>query len=454
MTDTIIKNARMLIKDKIVEVNLLIEDGRIERIARVISKIPATGAVDQIINARGDLVLPSGIDVHVHFRDLGEAHKEDWYTGSLAAARGGITTVIDHPNTQPPTLDKKSFYQKLREADAKSIIDFGINAGVSSENLEELGELWHLGASGFGEIFMAESTGKLQVDRQTLTKAIDQIRLLGAVACIHAEDETLNRELKQKHKNNKQPSVHSLIRPPESEERAVRAALELAEKETKLHFCHISTENAINKIRDAKKEGQDITCEVTPHHLFLTVKDSQRLGSYGKMNPPLRDTHHLTCLWTALNNKTIDMIASDHAPHGREEKNTNILEAPSGVPGVETLLPLMLYAAKHNRISLRRLIEVTRLNPAKRFSLPGKEELREGFDADLLIVNTREPQTVRAEHLHSKAGWTPYEHMPAFFPRLTLLRGEVIWEDGVAVRRGYGRWLTGAGFQRGAILIG
>ena len=423
MTDTIIKNVRMLINNRITEVNILINDSKIEKISKIVS----INAVDNIINGRGDLALPSGIDVHVHFRDMKEKHKEDWYTGSCAAAAGGITTVVDHPNTQPPTLNKKSFYQKLIKARSKSVIDFGLNGGVESENTGELTELWNLGVTAFGEIFGS----------QNFSEALDKIKRLGAVACIHAEDETINKKLMEKYKNNHNPGVHSLIRPPESEEAAVAALLK---KQLTLHFCHISTKNAVNLIRSAKEEGENFTCEVTPHHLFLSTKSWGRLGSRGKMNPPLREPCHIPPLWEALNDHTIDMIASDHAPHTIEEKNTDIYDAPPGVPGVETLLPLMLEAAKHNHITLKRLVEVTRLNPAKRFGFDAhnKGDIKKGFDADIIIVNTSNTTPIRGEKLHSKAGWTPFEGTPALFPRLTLLRGRVIWDEGITVKKGYG----------------
>ncbi|RZN14367.1 MAG: dihydroorotase, partial [Methanosarcinales archaeon] len=194
MTDTIIKNVRMLVNNRITEVNILINDSKIEKISKIVS----INAVDDIINGHGDLALPSGIDVHVHFRDMKEKHKEDWYTGSCAAAAGGITTVVDHPNTQPPTLNKKSFYKKLIKARSKSVIDFGLNGGVESKNTKELTELRNLGVTAFGEIFGS----------QNFSEALDKIKTFGAVACIHAEDETINRKLMEKYKNNHNPGVH------------------------------------------------------------------------------------------------------------------------------------------------------------------------------------------------------------------------------------------------------
>jgi len=445
MTDTIIKNVRIFIGGKLREANILIEDGQIEKISKVVSKIPYTGSLGQVIEGRGDLVLPSGIDVHVHFRGMGERMKEDWYTGSCAAAAGGITTVIDHPNTDPPVLSRRVFNRKLVDAKNMSIIDFGLNGGACGENIGRLSELWRIGVTSFGEMFMADG-GRLAVKGDDLEKALSEISGLGAIACLHAEDDETNQKLKRKYENSSDPRTPSIIRPPESEEIAITQALYLGKK-TKLHFCHISTKNAVNLIKKAKNSREELTCEVTPHHLFLSTTEYHRLGTYGKTNPPLRDLEHQPALWKALNEKTIDIIASDHAPHTIEEKDANIHDAPPGVPGVETLIPLLLTAAKHGKISLGRLIETTRLNPAKHFKLEPhhKGNLETGNDADLIIINTQNPKTIRGEELHSKAAWTPFEGMQALFPRITMLHGKIIWDDGPAVKKGHGNFLPGAG---------
>ena len=445
MTDTLIRNIRLFIRGKLREANILIKSGQIEKISKVVSKIPYTGSLDRLVEGRGDLVLPSGIDVHVHFRGMGERMKEDWYTGSCAAAAGGITTVVDHPNTDPPVLGRRGFNRKLVDASSMSIIDFGLNGCACGENIGRLSELWRIGVTSFGEIFMADGR-RLAVKGDDLGKALSEINGLGAIACLHAEDDETNQKLKRKYEKNRDPHIHSIIRPPESEEIAIKQAL-LMGKKTKLHFCHISTKNAVNLIKKEKNIREGLTCEVTPHHLLLSTSEYQRLGTYGKMNPPLRDPEHKSALWNALNEKNIDIIASDHAPHTIEEKETNIHDAPPGVPGVETLIPLMLTAAKQGKISIGRLIETTRLNPAKRFKLEphGKGNLEAGSDADLIIIDTQNPKTIRGEELYSKATWTPFEGMKGIFPRITMLRGKIIWDDGPAVKKGYGNFLPGAG---------
>jgi dihydroorotase len=436
MPDLVIKNARIFISDAIQPAEIAIDNGKITKIGKIIG----VEEVNQVIDARGSLVLPGAIDVHVHFRDPGMTKKEDWYTGSCAAAAGGVTTVIDHPNTIPPTMDADSFKKKKKEA-KKSIIDYGINAGVTA-NLESLKNLWELGATAFGEIFMAESTGSLNVNDRILKEALPVIGELGAVACIHAEDEETRKKYVHLLKGNLAPESYSKSRPTLSEKIAVEKAIKFG-GDTKLHFCHISARESLEAIRKAKAENTHITCEVAPHHLFLTTKDYRRLGTLGKMNPPLRDFNSQQSLWKGINDGTIDVVASDHAPHLEAEKMTDIWTAPAGVPGVETMMPLLLMAVKRNLLTLKRLIEVTSRNPAQIFNIR-KGVLVPGYDADLIIVG--DARGIRKEKMHSKAGWTPFDGMDGIFPKMTVSRGEVVSEDGEIIgKRGHGRFVPGQG---------
>lgn len=437
MPDLVIKNARIFIDNSIQPAEIAIDNGKIIKVGKIIG----TQEVNLVIDAKNALILPGAIDIHVHFRDPGMTKKENWYTGSCAAAAGGVTTVIDHPNTIPPTIDPVSFKKKQKEA-KKSIIDYGINAGVT-QNLNHLKSLWELGATAFGEIFMAESTGALNVNDRTLEEALGIIENLGAVACIHAEDEETRKSFVHHLKGASQPEYYSKSRPPLSEKIAVEKAIKMAGN-VKLHFCHISAGESLEIIKNEKASNKNITCEVAPHHLFLSTKDYKRLGTLGKMNPPLRDYYSQQELWGGLNDGTVDIIASDHAPHLEPEKMTDIWSAPAGVPGVETMMPLMLLAVKRNLITLKRLLEVTCLNPAHLLGLP-KGVIAQGYDADLVI--TGDPQEIRREKMHSKAGWTPYDGMQGIFPKMTLSRGEIVVEDGeITAKRGRGRAIPGRGF--------
>jgi len=449
MPDILIKNTRIYYGSSLQSAEIIIEGGKVVKIGKDLR----VSSSDLILDAKGALTLPAGIDVHVHFRDPGMTQKENWYTGSCAAAAGGITTVIDQPNTIPPTTDRLSFSQKLKLAKNRSIIDFGINGGVTG-NLEKLKELWKLGVMAFGEIFMAESTGGLNIDEETFEKALVELKNLGALATIHAEDEKLRLETEAFLKEYNSCDYHSKARPNICEASAVQKALALLSKmQVRGHFCHISTLEAVGLIRRAKyvakkSNSSPISCEVTPHHLFLSTRDWEKLGTFGKMNPPLRTSHSIKALVNGLNDGTVDIVASDHAPHLGSEKEVDIRVAPAGVPGVETLMPLMLAAVKKNILPIGQMIRVTSWNPAQIFGLDryAKGRLEEGFDADLLIADPMEIQPIKAEMLHSKAGWTPFEGMGGIFPRYTLSRGELVWaEEQILAKPGQGRFLEGKG---------
>ncbi len=432
MCDLVIKNARLALARDILEADIAIEKGKIVKIAKDIT-------AERVIDAHGLLVLPGMVDVHVHFRDPGLTHKEDWYSGSSAAVAGGVTCVIDHPNTIPPTTSLESFKVKLREAESKSIVDFGINAGVV--RAAELKELWASGITAFGEIFMAKSMGDLSIDDDVLLKSLQVIAGLGGIACIHAEDEQIIRESIKKLGNETNPSAHSLSRPNFCEVVAMAKAIRLAQDTcVKLHICHLSTKEGLNLIEE------EITSEVTPHHLFLSQNDWDRLGPFGKTNPPLRSGLDRDSLWAGL--YKINIIASDHAPHTIKEKNQDIWSAPAGVPGVETSLPLMLSAVNRGIISLQRVVELMSTNPARIFCLREKGEIAIGKDADLVFVDLNDVKPIKNRNLHSKAGWTPFEGMDAVFPKMTFVRGEIMYDGEIVGEKGHGHFVPGRGADK------
>lgn len=454
MPDILIKNARVFSGGRLVPSEILIEDGKIAGI----SKEFRISNYDEIIDTKNAVAIPAGIDGHVHFRDPGLTHKENWYTGSCSAAAGGVTTVLEHPNTIPPVIDKSGFSLKLKRARKKSVIDFGINGGVT-DNSDKLSELWRLGISVFGEIFMAESTGGLNISKSALGGALSQIGRLGALACIHAEDEALRLLNEDLLKNDTSADAHSRIRPNECEEIAVSDCLQInrdAAVPAKLHFCHISTPEAVSRIVDARRHlpspnsAGSITCEVTPHHLFLSAKDYNRLGTLGKMNPPLRSPDDAAFMISALSSGAVNAIASDHAPHALYEKEVPARLAPSGVPGVETLMPLMLAAVRKNLLTLECVIQATSQNPARIFGLErhGKGFMQNGYDADLLFFDPKNIAPIKSKNLHTECDWTPYEGMDGIFPAMTLSRGETVWDGSqIIAKKGRGKFLPGAGLK-------
>lgn len=437
MHELVVEDAQVSFDGEIVTCSIGIDEGKITRIAKVLKG-------EDVYDARGQLVIPGVIDSHVHFRDFHQEDKEDWMTGSKAAIYGGVTTVVDMPNTDPPTFDEEAFTIKRTVASNRSMVDFGINAGVTA-NLRKLLPLWKAGALAFGEIFMAKSTGGFSVDEVTLKEALGMIARMGATASIHAEDESLHEGLKKSLKNDISASVYSKMRPRESEIKAVEEAVKL-ERATKaaMHITHISTSRSVELIRN---EG--ITCDVTPHHLFLTMSHWDRLGAMAKMNPPIRHEKDRQALWKAVNDGSIQVLASDHAPHTLDEKKAPVRDAPAGVPGVETMLPLMLKAVADNHLPLQRLIDMTSENPGRIFGIPGKGRFAKGCDADMLFIDMGNVRAIDAANLHSKAGWTPYRGFEGIFPQAVMLRGEVIL-DGKEfyTKRGSGRFIAGRGYQR------
>jgi dihydroorotase len=304
-----------------------------------------------------------------------------------------------------------------------------------------LKELWTSGITAFGEIFMAESMGMLSVDDEVLLKSLQVIAGLGGIACIHAEDEQIIRESIDKLENKANPNAHSLSRPNFCEVAAIAKAIRLAhDAVVKLHICHLSTKEGLGLI------GADVTSEVTPHHLLLSQNDWDRLGTFGKTNPPLRSELDRDDLWTGLYG--IDIIASDHAPHTIEEKKQDIWSAPAGVPGVETSLPLMLSAVKRGIISLQRVVELTSTNPARIFCLREKGEIAVGKDADLVFVDLNDVKPIKDSNLHSKAGWTPFEGMDAVFPKMTFVRGEIMYDGEIVGEKGHGHFIPGSGADK------
>ncbi len=404
MHTLVIENARVLFGTDIVTCSIGIDDGKISRFAKILKG-------EQIFNAHNMLALPGIIDSHVHFRDMGQEEKEDWLSGSKAAIYGGVTTVVDMPNTDPPTFDEESLKVKLTVAKNRSMVDFALNGGVS-DNLKELPVLWRRGVLAFGEIFMAKSTGGFSVDRETLKAALVEIDSMGATASIHAEDEALNQQKAQELINDHSADVYSHMRPPESEVNAIKEAIRL-ENETgvAMHITHISTAKSVELLR-----GEPITCDVTPHHLLLGLHHWDRLKSHVKMNPPLRARKDIEALWEAVRNGSIDVLASDHAPHTKDEKAADVKTAPSGVPGVETMAPLILKEVADGNLSLQRFIDMTTANPARIFGIAGKGQMEEGFDADIAFFDMSARRVIKGIEMHSKAGWTPYEGLEAIFP--------------------------------------
>ncbi len=396
-----IKGAKIVHDGQLIGAEILVKGTKIAKIAKQVNAA-------RTLDARGRIVLPGAVDAHVHFRDLNESYKEDWYSGSCAAVAGGVTTVIDQPNTKPPVCDEKSLADKQGAA-SKSIVDYGINAAI--DKLDKLEPLWNLGVTAFGEVFLARTSNA------KLSKALEIIKRIGALVCIHAE---------------------RIVDGVPDEVEGIRSVLNLNKAtEAKLHISHLSTPAGLSLI---DRSTQDVTCEVTPHHLFLSQDDRARLGPFGLMHPPLRSQKDVRALWANLD--SVDMIASDHAPHSIDDKK--LPSPPPGVPGVQTLLPLLL--SRVDQIGLVRLIELVCSRPAARFHLKGIGVVAEGYDADLAFFNLKAKTVITPDVLYGKSAWTPFEGFEAIFPSLTMVRGKVVYRDGsITAEEGWGKQLFGPG---------
>jgi len=387
---------------------------------------------DNHFNVGNNLILPAGIDLHVHFRDPGFTYKEDFSTGSQAAAFGGISCVFDMPNTQPQTTSIQTLKEKTQIASEKSYVDFGLYTGVSDENIGRLAEISPF-CSGF-KIFLGGSTHSLQLSTQNLRIALLETNRTKKITLIHAEDEHCLKT----HKDIENNLVdHLRCRSAECEETAIRTIINNSHNlSSPIHICHLSSCGGFEMLR---KKPHNISVGVTPHHLFFDVHTLDTKPAYYKVNPPIRSSFDRDTLWYGVNHKLIDIFESDHAPHTEEEKNVAFNDAPSGLPGIETMYPLFLAVIKKEQITLGTLLTLLCEKPAQLINLP-KGKIEVGRDADFIVVDMKKTETITAEKLHSKCGWTPFEGFQGIFPSMMFIRGEKVIDDHhILVKQGFGK---------------
>jgi dihydroorotase len=383
---------------------------------------------ERAVAAGGRRLFPGAIDVHVHFRQPGYGHKETWASGSASAAAGGVTTVVDQPNTDPPTVTGDAFDEKTDFA-GESVVDWGVNGGVTAD--WDPDSLFSRDLFALGEVFLADSTGDMGIEADLFADAADRAADEDVVVTVHAEDADLfDEDAHQKADADEgvgrdaDADLWSAYRTAEAEATAVERACEVGQEVgASVHVAHTSTPEGVDAAADA-----GATCEVSPHHLLLSRDDLDDLGTYGRMNPPLRSERRRREVYARVANGTVDVVATDHAPHTREEKEARLLDAPSGVPGVETMLPLLLEEARQDRLGYERVRDLVAANPADVFDLPAKGRIAEGNDADLVLFDADASTEIRGEALHSNCGWTPFEGRQAVFPDLTLVRGQVAFD--------------------------
>ncbi len=422
MYDLLIKNANVVTPEGVFFLDVAILDGKIIKLEKDI-----TENAKEYIDADSKYLLPGVIDCHVHFREPGGTEKEDIESGSRAAVSGGVTTVLDMPNTNPATTTQEVLDQKIEIAKKKSYCNIGFFLGATSKNLNSLNEIKGYKAI---KVYAGSSTGDLLLDKES-----DQSKLLEItekIVCVHAEDEDLINQAKEFYKDDLEPEVHSCIRHRECAIKSVEKLIALAKKYNKhVHICHVSTEEELELIKKAKKENIKITCEVAPHHLFLNDEYYESMGNMIKINPPVRSKADNEALFEGLIDGTIDMIATDHAPHTKEEKKKDYEKAPSGVPEIEHSLSLMLNEVSEEKIKIEKLVEIMSKNPATVFDIKRKGEVGEGFDADMVIVDLNMKVEIKNKNVVSKCGWSPYDKWTVVGGVvMTFVMGEKVFDKG------------------------
>ncbi|HUU65833.1 MAG TPA: dihydroorotase [Methyloceanibacter sp.] len=401
--------------------DLGIRDGQIRAIGDI-----GSGLAGETVDAKGLHILPGVIDTQVHFREPGMEHKEDLETGSRSAVLGGVTAVFEMPNTRPPTTSREALAAKVAAATGRMYSDFAFFVGATRDNVDELGELELLPGAAGVKVFAGSSTGDLLVDdEETLARVLANIRRRAA---FHSEDEArLNERMSLQREGD--PSSHTEWRDPiaalASTERLLRLAGEAGKR---IHILHVSTAAEMELLALHKDVA---SVEVTPQHLTLATPEAyETLGTRAQMNPPLRDHTHQDVLWWGLAQGVVDVLGSDHAPHTLQEKSGSYPATPSGMPGVQTLVPVMLDHVNAGRLSLARFVDLTSAGPQRLFGIAGKGRIAVGYDADLTIVDLKAERVIDDAWIGSKCGWTPFAGRKVKgWPVGTVVRGRrAMWE--------------------------
>jgi len=434
MYDLIIKNGTVVIGNTLENLNIGIKNNKISLLST-----SNNYESDNVIDAKNLTVLPGVIDSQVHFREPGAEHKENLNTGSMGAALGGVTSVFEMPNTYPPTSTVERLENKLKLAKDRMWVNYAFYAGATPDNFSSLSELEKVPGCVGIKIFMGSSTGNLLVpDDETL---INVLKSRNFRVAVHAEDEPRLIERKKLIKDNG-VHFHPIWRDELTALNATKRVIKGAKISKKpVHILHTTTEEEIEYM---SRNKEYISVEVTPQHLTLSAPECyDELGSFAQMNPPIREKRHLKGLWKGIKDGVVDIIGSDHAPHTIEEKNKPYPETPSGMPGVQTLLPIMLNHVNEGNLSLFKLCKLISTNPAKLFKVINKGEIKLNNDADLTIIDLNKEVKITNDMMANKSGWTPFNNKKVKgWPIMTIVNGNIVMRDGELIGKPKGKPLT------------
>ena len=436
IVDSVLLNAKAYLKEQIVDCCIAIEEGKIQKIGKE-TNMPQS---DEKTDLHNLLVLPGLIDEHVHLRDEGRAYKEDFTSGTSAAAAGGFTTVLDMPNNDPITMSVERLKNRIQLAKRRLLVNVGFYSEFP-ESIQEIKDIADAGAVAF-KLFMGNQTGGLNVyDDTAIIDAFNEASKVERLVAVHAEDRSMlatnEAKLKQMHKSALKNSFR--VHTEEVELRSVQRLLVLIERSNvKLHFVHISTAKALEAITKAKKATRRITCEVTPNHLMLTEDEVVRFGGLAIMTPPLRNRLQVDALWKGLGDRSVDTIGSDHAPHALEEKSANsVWDVKPGVPGLEVTLPLLLTMVRKNKITINQVVSLLSEKPAKIYGLSDRGRLETGLVADLTIVDYNRLFKIDASKFKTKAKFSPYNGWDVYGKSVkTIVNGTLVYDEGDIVAKG------------------
>jgi dihydroorotase len=420
----VIKNGSCYINSKLVQTDIGLSGNKIKKIG----KIELNSS--RVFDATDKVVLPGIIDTQTHFREPGSTDVEDLESGSRAAVLGGVTSLFEMPNTNPPTSNLEEFNKKLKLAKNRMHSNYAFYFGATPENTDQLSKLKDVEGCCGVKLFAGSSTGKLLVDKEADIEKV--ISSSDRIVSIHSEDEEI---LKLRKKFIKKGDVHSHPewRNTECAMSSTRKVVKIAERyNKKIHVLHVTTKEEVDFLAMHKK---NVTFETTPQHLTLYAPDCyDKLGTYAQMNPPLRTKEHYDRLWVAIKNNVVDVLGSDHAPHSKENKDKEYPNTPSGMPGVQTIFPVMLNHVNNGKLTLEQLIKLMCENPCRIFGIKNKGYIKEGYDADLTIADMNKEVTIKNEMIASKCGWTPFNnHKVKGFPVGTIVNGNLVMSDGKVI---------------------